>query len=302
MSKLRLEPTEKLISQFARLLMKAMFAITISICVSPNVASAAPSETSSKGSQTDLEIWGNEPEEYGEFLAKPEELALASVNEIVKSMRLNAQAMNLGEIVYAKNCAECHGSDLKGIASKHTPDLTDNVWRFSGDDLESAGHNKLPSDVEWTVRYGVRSGHMNARGTEANMLAFVPKFRKQKDIEDFGTAAFLSQKEILEMVEYVLQLSGQAHNAEKARRAAYLFQDNTRGNCYDCHSRDGSGRSTFGSTDLTNKSLYLYGSDRASILESISKGRHSEMPAFEESLRPEEIKAVSVFVFSHATN
>jgi cytochrome c oxidase cbb3-type subunit 3 len=46
--------------------------------------------------------------------------------------------------------------------------------------------------------------------------------------------------------------------------------------------------------------LYLYGSDRASILESITKGRHGVMPAFEGALKPEEIKAVSVYVFSRA--
>src|SRR5262249_3157637 len=44
----------------------------------------------------------------------------------------------------------------------------------------------------------------------------------------------------------------------------------------------------------------LYGSDRAAIRESLVKGRHGKMPAFEGVLKPEEIKAVSVFVFSHA--
>ena len=32
---------------------------------------------------------------------------------------------------------------------------------------------------------------------------------------------------------------------------------------------------------LTQKNLYLYGADRASILESITRGRHGVMPAFE---------------------
>jgi mono/diheme cytochrome c family protein len=46
--------------------------------------------------------------------------------------------------------------------------------------------------------------------------------------------------------------------------------------------------------------LYLWGSDRASIHESIVKGRRAVMPAFDGTLKPDEIKAVSVFVFSHA--
>jgi hypothetical protein len=44
-------------------------------------------------------------EEYGEFLARPEELASVAVNDIVKSIRLNATAMTLGRSVYDKHCA-----------------------------------------------------------------------------------------------------------------------------------------------------------------------------------------------------
>jgi len=111
------------------------------------------------------------PEDYGEFYARPEELASVPANAIAKSMRMNVTAMGLGLQVYDKNCASCHGEDLKGIPAQHTPDLTDANWRFAGDDLDSAGVNRFPSDVEWTVRYGIRSGHPNARGLEADMVA-----------------------------------------------------------------------------------------------------------------------------------
>jgi cytochrome c oxidase cbb3-type subunit 3 len=238
--------------------------------------------------------------EYGEFLAAPSELASVPVNDIVKSIRLNGQAMRLGESVYTANCAGCHGGDLKGLPDMHTPDLTDNVWRFAGDDAESVGKIRHPSDVEWTVRYGVRSGHPNARGVEVSMLAYDPKFRTKHDTEEFGSAAFLTTTEISDMVEYVLELSGQPHDAVKANRAAPLFQDNTKGNCFDCHGRSGKGINTFGSTDLTKPSLYLYGADRASISQSITQGRHGFMPAFGSVLKPEQLKAVSVFVFAHA--
>jgi cytochrome c oxidase cbb3-type subunit 3 len=46
--------------------------------------------------------------------------------------------------------------------------------------------------------------------------------------------------------------------------------------------------------------LYLYGSDRAAILESITKGRHGVMPGFDGKLKQEEIKAVAVYVFARA--
>lgn len=239
-------------------------------------------------------------DEFGEYLAAPEELASVPVNDIVKSIRLNGQAMRLGETVYEKNCASCHGADLKGIPALHTPDLTDNVWRFSGDDFESVGRTKLPSDVEWTVRYGVRTDEPNARGVEVGMLAYDPQFRSKKDTEDFGSAAFLSREEISDMVEYVLSLGGQAHDEVKAKRASVLFQDNAKGNCFDCHGRKGTGVATFGSTNLTQPNQYLFGSDRAAVLESITKGRHGVMPAFGKVLKPEELNAVSVFVFAQA--
>ena len=239
-------------------------------------------------------------EDYGEFTARPEELASAATNDIIKSLRLNKTAIVLGRAVYDKSCASCHGANLKGIPDQHTPDLTDAEWSFSGDDYQSGGMTKFPSDVEWTVRYGIRSGHENARWAEVNMLAYDPKFRIEEDIKDYGDKEYLMPAEIDDVVEYVLQLSGQRFDRTKAARGKVLFNNNAKGNCVDCHDSDGRGIETFGSTNLRKKELYLYGSDRASIRESLVKGRHGKMPAFEGVLKPEEIKAVSVFVFSHA--
>src|ERR1700674_665665 len=134
-------------------------------------------------------------EEYGELLARPAELASVAINDIVKSIRLNATAMTLGRSVYDKNCAARHGADLKGLADQHTPDLTDAEWRFSGDDLASGGTIRFPSDVEWTVRYGIRSGNPNARGVEADMLAYDPQYRNEEDTKDFGDKRFLTPEE-----------------------------------------------------------------------------------------------------------
>ncbi len=207
--------------------------------------------------------------------------------------------MRLGRVVYDANCASCHGADLKGIKAQNTPDLTDPVWRWSGDDLESGGLNKFPSDVEWTVRYGIRTDHPNTRGLEVDMLAYDPQYRNEHDVRDFGTTRYLTEAEVEDVAEYVLQLGRQQHDAAKAARGAVLFQDNAKGNCFDCHGEDGTGILAFGSTDLTQPNLYLFPSDRAGILESINKGRRSTMPAFEGRLKPEEIKAVSVYVLSY---
>ena len=241
-----------------------------------------------------------EPDEYGEFLARGEELLSVPINEIVKSTRLSAAAMVVGRPVYDKNCAVCHGADMKGDPAQHAPDLTDAEWRFSGDDFESGGLVKFPSDVEWTVRYGVRSGSPNARGVEADMLAFDPQYRNEHDLGDYGRIKTVSDEEIADMAEYVLQLSAQEHDPARAAKGKDLFLDNAKGNCFDCHTEEGTGIPALGSTDLTRKELSLFGSDRASIIESITKGRRAVMPAFEGQLTPLELKAVSVWVFSHA--
>jgi len=240
------------------------------------------------------------PLEYGEFVAKPDELASVPVNDIVKSIRLNAIAMMVGKEVYGKQCAGCHGADLKGSKAQHAPDLTDAAWIFSGDDLQSGGLTKRPSDVEWTVRYGIRSGNEYARGVEADMLAYDPQYRSKHDIEDYGTKRYLNDAEIADVAEYVLKLGRQKYDRAKAARGDVIFHDNARGNCFDCHTDEGTGNDSIGSANLTRPDLYLYGSDRATIIETITKGRVNTMPAFEDQLTPVELKAVSVYVFSHA--
>ena len=239
-------------------------------------------------------------EDYGEFVARAEELVPVASNDIVKSIRLNAQAMLLGKAVYDKNCAACHGEDLKGKAEAHAPDLTDDDWRFSGDDLDSGGITKHPSDIEWTVRYGVRSGNPYARGVEADMLAFDPEFRNEHDLGDYGKIKTVNAEEIDDLAEYVLQLTGQQHDEAKASRGMVLFLDNAKGNCFDCHTEEATGNPALGSTNLTRKETFLYGADKASIVESITKGRRGVMPEFGKTLKPEELKAVSVYVFSFA--
>jgi cytochrome c oxidase cbb3-type subunit 3 len=298
------------------ILLSAVAAVAISACSQPtstqtasNEPAAAPAPAPAPEPVGDRPINppGGHPleglpeeEEYGEFIAKPEELIPVPVNEIAKSVRLNGISIALGKMVYEKNCASCHGADMKGSKEAHAPDLTDNEWRYSGDDLDSGGVIKQASDVEWTVRYGVRSGNPYARGVEADMLAFDPQYRNEHDLGDYGKIKTVNDTEIEEMAEYVLQLSGQRADRGKAARGKVLFLDNARGNCGDCHTDEGTGNPALGSTNLTKKELFLYGSDKASIIESITKGRRGVMPEFGKVLKPEELKAVSVYVFSQA--
>src|SRR5262249_56394813 len=127
-------------------------------------------------------------------------------------------------------------------------DLTDAEWRFSGDDLASGGNVKFPSDVEWTVRYGIRSDNPNARGLEADMLAFDPKYRTEEDTKEFGDKAFLTGQEIEDVVEYVLQIGGQQADAARAARRDVLVHDGSEGNCVHYPGHDGPANAPDGTT------------------------------------------------------
>ena len=124
----------------------AVAALGIAACNEPNTQSAkAESENIVLNPPGGHPLSDSpEPEEYGEFLARQEELLPIPINEIVKSTRLSATATVIGRGVYEKNCAACHGPDMKGDPVQHAPDLTDAEWRFSGDDHESGGLIKFP--------------------------------------------------------------------------------------------------------------------------------------------------------------
>jgi cytochrome c oxidase cbb3-type subunit 3 len=276
-----------------RLTVSTLAVLGLASCNDASTASApkGPPDAAAKAAS------GAPPEEYGEFLARPAELVSVASNDIIKSLRLTSTAKTLGTEVYARNCLSCHGADLKGLREHGTPDLTDTLWRFAGDDAETGGAKIYPSDIEWTVRYGIRSGHENTRGSEANMVAFDPQYRLPKDTEEYGSGRFLTDDEISDVVEYVLKIGGQQADAAKAARGEELFHDGDKGNCNDCHEMGGVGNLAIGSTNLTAPNLYLYGSDRAAITESIVHGRAGMMPAFEGQLKEEEIKAVAVYIY-----
>jgi cytochrome c oxidase cbb3-type subunit III len=51
-------------------------------------------------------------------------------NQPVEALAANAQAMGIGERLFANNCAGCHGSNARG--SKGFPNLTDGDWLYGG--------------------------------------------------------------------------------------------------------------------------------------------------------------------------
>lgn len=170
----------------------------------------------------------------------------------------------------------------------HAPDLSARATLFGSDDLDSKPDQILASDIETTVRYGIRADHPRTR-----KLSFMPSFGGM-DPRQEGGYPILGEAEIADLAEYLVVLQGQAGDRASAVRGNALFSAQ---GCSDCHARDAKGDPGIGATDLTS-SRYLYGNDRQSIQVSIREGRKGRMPAYERALSPARIKAVSYYVFS----
>ncbi|MGY4464096.1 cbb3-type cytochrome c oxidase subunit III [Bradyrhizobium sp. LB13.1] len=110
----------------------------------------------------------------------------------------------------------------------------------------------------------------------------------------FGKDGVLKGGEIVSVANYVRSLSGlSTGKGYDAARGEKIFADN----CVACHGDGGKGNPELGAPNLTDK-IWLYGSDEATLIETISQGRASVMPAWEGRLDPSTIKAMAVYVHS----
>jgi len=110
----------------------------------------------------------------------------------------------------------------------------------------------------------------------------------------FGKQGILKSAEIVTVANYVRSLSGlstsQGFDAAAGRK---IFVEN----CVACHGDAGKGNQELGAPNLTDK-IWLYGSDEATIIETITNGRAGMMPAWTGRLDPSTIKAMAVYVHS----
>jgi cytochrome c oxidase cbb3-type subunit III len=196
-----------------------------------------------------------------------DKLTNASVADIVNDPQLSDFARAFGRTAFADNCAPCHGAG--GGGTKGYPNLNDDDWLWGG---------KL-DEIENTVRHGARSG--DSKDHEGNMPAF-------------GREGMLKANEISAVADFVRSLS--ALPVEKDADLA-LGKNVFAANCVTCHGPEGKGNRELGAPNLTDK-IWLYGSDKATIVEGIQNGRGSTMPAWEGRLSEPTIKALVVYVYS----
>jgi cytochrome c oxidase cbb3-type subunit III len=200
----------------------------------------------------------------GEKMVK---LAATPLAEIEKDPALLALARARGKAAFGDNCAPCHGTG--GAGAKGYPNLNDDEWIWGG---------KL-EQIEQTIQFGARSGH--AKAHEGAMLAF-------------GKEGVLKPAEIVTVANYVRSLSGLSTSAGYDGAAGKkIFADN----CASCHGDAGKGSQETGAPNLTDK-IWLYGSDEATLIETVRNGRAGVMPAWVGRLDPATVKALAVYVHS----
>jgi cytochrome c oxidase cbb3-type subunit 3 len=171
-----------------------------------------------------------------------------------------------GRMAFKENCAPCHGSGAQGAIGY--PNLNDDDWLWGGS----------ITDIQQTITHGIRSQDRETRFSE------MPAFFRD---------GMLTQAQVADVVEYVLTLSGQPVDAEKAKRGADVFSQN----CASCHGPEGKGDRSVGAPNLTD-AIWLYGGTRAAITQTVSYARNSSMPAWGGRLSPATIRALTVYVHS----
>jgi len=194
-------------------------------------------------------------------------LVAADLTALADDPELDSFAKQSGAAVFRTFCAQCHGAGAAGNVG--FPNLLDDDWLWGGS----------IDDIVLTVTHGIR----NTSDADA----------RYSQMPAFGTDGLLEPAQIGDVVEYVLQISGQEHDAAKATAGATVFADN----CVACHGEQGLGDRTQGAPNLTD-AVWLYAGDRATITETVTKARFGVMPNWNARLSEDQIRAVAVYVHS----
>ncbi len=185
------------------------------------------------------------------------------VADIAQDPELLQFAMAGGRVIFAENCAPCHGSG--GAGAPTYPVLVDDDWMWGG----------TLDDIHTTVTYGIRGEHDEARYSE---------------MPSFGVDELLEPDQISAVADFVLSLSGNGSATEDGKA---IFEEQ----CVACHEEDGTGIPDVGGPNLTDE-IWLYGGTKDAVVAQITKPRHGIMPPMVERLDDAEIKQVTIYVHS----
>lgn len=196
-----------------------------------------------------------------------EKIAASDLQAIAADPELLQFALAGGEAAFGDNCAPCHGRGAQGFPGY--PNLRDDSWLW-GDGSLAAIHQ--------TIMHGIRAND--------------PKTRMNQ-MPAFGKTGLLTEAQIGDVAEYVLSLSGRGTDQDAAGRGSKVFA----ATCVACHGQNGKGNPEMGAPNLADE-LWLYGGDKATIVEDLRNGRGGVMPNWGSRLDPETVKELAVYVHS----
>ncbi len=103
----------------------------------------------------------------GMMMAHEKILTSDEVDQLVQFVidSSNGTPTEAGKVLFtAKGCVSCHGADAKGIKAMGSANLTDKIWRFSGD----------PQEIRYTILYGV-----NDASNKKTRVAVMPQWSEK---------------------------------------------------------------------------------------------------------------------------
>lgn len=142
--------------------------------------------------------------------------------------------------------------------SRGFPNLTDRDWLWGGD----------ARTIETTITEG-RTGVM----------------------PPWGPA--LGEAGVKDVAHYVLSLSGSTHDSIRKARGEPIYKTT----CAACHGAEGKGNPALGAPNLTDR-IWLHGAGEPAIIDVVTRGRISQMPAHKNALSPAKIRLLAAYVLS----
>jgi cytochrome c oxidase cbb3-type subunit 3 len=196
-----------------------------------------------------------------------EQIAAASYQQIQSDPKMMDFTLSVGKVLFADNCAACHGSGGQGKVGLF-PNLVDDDWLWGGS----------VQDIHTTISEG-RHG-------------FMPSFKST-----------FTDAQLDDVTEYVLSLSGLAQDQDRVAQGKVLFQGQG-GGCYYCHGKAGTGLKSQGSANLTDSVWTIadvpdrpdIAGKREAVRQVIRNGVSRQMPTWKGRLNPTEIKLLTVYV------